>query len=547
MSEPAGVNTNLHAQCRFPARYKLLKRMLYEKSSSWPQVLCPDYLTFSHRGQIESISLIFATGYLSNPASYFGHPLIKFNLPASKMPSSLLDVSVNFGAVTPPDENGFVYAAKGLFGGYDATFSHRKFYYNNHAYGEVELRDMWEYRLNLNSDEVELFYSHIWELLGKKFPYFFFTENCASAAAAILEQITGEKVLPSYLPYALPYILFDGLAYAQRSNGEPLVRSISLIPSRQTRLIARYKDLSSDQKKSVQMISNGAPVSPILESLPPQTRAAPIETLLDYYSFLAVKDKNFEEKNEAFSKRRQELLVERLELPSSTPTEMNYNLNPPSKGPRPFLLRAGVINSSKFRTGGEFQLRTTYYDFLSLDFGRPKFSEVKTLDATFNYFDNSIWMRKLDLIAISTLNLSQTGLPDEGGWAWRFSTGVENLNLACKYCDLFKVEVGFGKGFLILDRQAIFVLVDVRAQTRTENSGTLASTPMLGALIDWFPSGLFKTELNFGYRAYLEKDDADATMIKIDNRLGLSRDWDLRISYEKHVDEWIRLSISWYL
>ena len=547
MGEAVGTNPNAHAQCRFPARRVWLKQALPEETRLWPNVTCPDFLAFSHQGQIESMSLLFATGYLSNPASYFGHPLIKFNLPPSQRPSSLLDVSVNFGAVTPPNENAFVYATKGLFGGYDATFSHRKFYYNNHAYGEIELRDMWEYRLNLTPDEVELMYSHIWEILGKKFPYYFFTENCASAVASILEDIVGVEMAPSYLPYALPYNLFDRLATTQKTDGQPLVRSISLIPSRQTRFTSNYNALDSDQKQIVGDIALGAKVSETLGKLVSDRRGPPIETLLDYYSFLSVKDKSDTSISSEFQNLRRELLMERLTLPVSENKNSHFDLQAPSEGTRPLLLRAGPIYSSRWNEGAEFQFRTTYYDFLALDFGRPKYSEVRTLDATITFLDNSIFLRKLDLIAVSTLNLSQTGLPGDGGWAWRFSTGLENLNLECQFCDLFKIEAGLGRGLLFSKRHAIFVLFDLRTQTRTGSSGSFAGTPTLGGLMDWFPSGIFKTEFNIGYRAFLEKSDENATMIKIENRLGLSRDWDLRASYEKHVDQWMRVSISWYL
>lgn len=127
MAGPVTDDPNLHAQCRFPARALWLKRVAPVMASQWPKVECPNYRTFSYSGDIESISLVFATGYLSNPASYFGHPLIKFNLSRAKIPTSLLDVSVNYGALTPDNENPFVYMARGLFGGYKATFSHRHF------------------------------------------------------------------------------------------------------------------------------------------------------------------------------------------------------------------------------------------------------------------------------------------------------------------------------------------------------------------------------------------------------------------------------------
>lgn len=548
MAAAVGTDANQHAQCRFPARLIWLKKMVPEVANTWPKVNCPDYLRFSHQGKIESISFLFATGYLSNPASYFGHPLIKFNLPTEKMPSSLLDVSVNFGAVTPANENSFVYAAKGLFGGYDATFTHRQFYYNNHAYGEIELRDMWEYRLNLKPEEVEYFYSHTWEVIGKKFPYYFLSQNCATAAARIFEDVVSVKAMPSYLPYSLPYTFFDHLADVKRPDGEPVVTSVKLIPSRQSRLIARYKQLDENQKNAVQKIAEGESVGESLKSLPLEKRALPVETLFDYYSFRSLLDRTTEQKDEVAANTKRELLLERLNLPASVGPELiNYNLQAPLVGPRPFLLRLGAVKSIEHGDGIELQFRAAYYDFLSLDFGRSKNSEVQVMDATFVSFDKAVWMRKLDLISVTTLNLSQTGLPGDGGLAWRFSTGFEKLNLACRDCDLFKIEAGFGKGLMILDRHTLFTMLDVRGQTPLAGIGQLAATPTIGGIINWFSSGSFKTEFSLGYRGYFETDKANTEVIKVDNRLGLSRDWDLRASYEKHVDEWYKLAVSLYL
>ena len=550
MAEPVGANPNLHAQCRFPARLDWLKKVANTEAASWTQIDCPDFQTFSYKGSIESISLVFATGYLANPASYFGHPLIKFNISRSKMASSLLDVSVNYGAMTPANENPFVYAAKGLFGGYDATFSHRHFHYNNHAYGEVELRDMWEYQVNLTPEEVRFFYAHTWELLGKRFPYYFFSENCASAAAHMIESATGLRIMPKLLPYAVPYTVFDRMMELKRADGTPLVLSVKLIPSRQTRLTSRYQQLDQAQRKVVENVVKNEKVSEDLTSLPEDKKMGVVETLFDYFSFRSLldrEDQDREKANPKFGAVKQQLLAERLKLPVSQGSEaLTSHLRPPHEGPRPFLTRLGAIQSTRFGSGTEFQFRTTYYDLLSLDFGRPKNSEVRTLDVTLDFVESAVWLRKADLISVSTLNMSQTGLPGDGGWAWNFTMGFESLHLACRDCTLFKVDAGYGKAFLIQDRQVFFVMMDARVQTPTAGSGQLAATPRAGALIDWLSSGVLKTELSIAYRAYIDRQDADGAIYRAETRLGFGRDWDFRAGYDKHFEEVSRLSVSRY-
>lgn len=542
MSAPATGDRNQHAQCRFPARALWLKQVAPLEANQWPKVECPNYAAFAYGGEIESISLVFATGYLSNPASYFGHPLIKFNLSRAKIPTSLLDVSVNYGALTPDNENPFVYMVRGLFGGYKATFSHRHFYYSNHTYGEIDLRDMWEYKLNLKPEEVQFFYAHTWELLGMKFPYYFFSENCASAAAEIVEDATGVALMPRFLPYAIPYTLFDNLMKKKRLDGEPLVTSVAMIPSRQTRLTDRFRELDPEQKKAVESVARTNHTTDQLSSLPPDRRVGAVETLFDYYSFRSAKSP---EKN--FAEVKRELLVSRLQLPPGVQSSVTQSsAKPPHAGPRPLLTRLGGVDSSKYGRGFEFQFRTSYYDLLSLDLGRPSNSEVRTLDVSLDFIDDDLWIRKVDLISVSTLNLSTTGLPGDGGWAWEFVTGFDSLNLGCRSCTLFKVEAGYGKAFLAFERQVFYVMVNARAHTEVEDSGYISATPRAGVLINWLPSGAIASEVSIGYRHQLERDQDNAAVIKAETRIGLSRLWDIRLTYDKHVEELSRVSGSFY-
>jgi hypothetical protein len=154
-------------------------------------------------GDIDSISLLYATGYLGNPASYYGHTLLKFNS-SHKLQSKLLDVSVNYGAIVPSGENPLSYIFKGMLGGYDGGFSHIEFYFHNHNYGELELRDIWEYELGFSNADVQLMVAHLWELMGKKNTYYFFRKNCAYRIAEILELAGDLKIIPDDRPWVFP-------------------------------------------------------------------------------------------------------------------------------------------------------------------------------------------------------------------------------------------------------------------------------------------------------------------------------------------------------
>ena len=101
MSEPLDGDPNAHAQCRFPGRYLWMRRQ--GLLADVGEIECPNFNAWIHGEATDSISIIFATGYLGNPASYYGHTLLKFNSSTARDSSKLLDVTVNYGAIIPPN------------------------------------------------------------------------------------------------------------------------------------------------------------------------------------------------------------------------------------------------------------------------------------------------------------------------------------------------------------------------------------------------------------------------------------------------------------
>lgn len=543
MRQPVGSEASSHARCRFPARLRWLQKVGAVEVAQLPPLDCADFRKFSANGEIESISLVFATGYLSNPASYFGHPLIKFNSPREKVQTHLLDTSVNYGAITPPTENPVVYAFKGLFGGYNATFTNRQFYYNNHAYGELELRDMWEYRLNLTREEVDDTVAQIWEYLGQFFPYYFFSDNCATAVAQIIGERTGSSLQSSYQPYGLPYTLFDRLMQARRDDGSPLVASVTLLPSRQTRLVARVRALEPEQRNVVRDVAEAGRITERYRSLSSQDRGPVIEALFDYYSYRSSSEKD----GAAFAETKRELLLDRLQLPpaKARPVEVP-ELRPPHEGQRPLLTRLSGFDSKTWGSGADFEFRTSYYDFLAPEFGLPANSSVRTLDTSLNFADSKIWVRRLELFGVETLNLSQTGLPGDGGRAWKFVMGFESQNLACNNCTIFKIEGALGQAYRLWPRQVLALMLDGRAQTKAQGSGALALAPRLSTWIEPLSSGFWKLGLSASYQDYVDDDTFGETLVRAESRWGLARTWDVRAYFEKNVDERGGLGLSLY-
>ena len=93
---------------------------------------------------------------------------------------NLLAPTFSYGASVDPEDGSISYLFKGLSGGYQGKYADQQFYNFHHEYGETELRDLWEYELNLSKEQQRRVIFHAWEMLvGKlKFSYYFLTDNC---------------------------------------------------------------------------------------------------------------------------------------------------------------------------------------------------------------------------------------------------------------------------------------------------------------------------------------------------------------------------------
>ena len=57
---------------------------------------------------------MYVTGYLKNPASFFGHTLIKFNTLKGTQQNNLLDSTLNYGADTNNDPDYLIHNEKAI-------------------------------------------------------------------------------------------------------------------------------------------------------------------------------------------------------------------------------------------------------------------------------------------------------------------------------------------------------------------------------------------------------------------------------------------------
>lgn len=540
---PAGDNPNQHAQCRFVARFNWLKKQLNLDAFPLPNVQCNQYKKWSLHGQIESLSLVFATGYLDNPASYYGHILLKFDTRRNIFANELQDQSLNFGANIPPQENSLMYVLRGIFGGYDANFSDDKFYRHNHNYGENELRDLWVYELALDRDEIQQLIDHSWELLGNTFTYYFLKENCAYRMAELLQLVIDVPLLPQDLPWSMPATVFDNLMHVEK-RGQPLVRNVRLIPSRQNRFYDKYFALTPPQQHWANTFARTGfdQEQADYQTLSTADKIAIIDCLFDYYEFRMV----LEEDDTALQQARHQLLMARAQLPAdkmATPHRA-LPISPPHLGPLPGLLRIGAVHSNTLENGLELQFRPAYYDNLGIDFGRLPDSQLTMFDLRVLYRNEKWTLRRLDFINVKTLNVSRTGMPGDGGRAWSLRIGLDNHDLSCDDCGVFRAIGGIGKATSLARNSVFYGMVEGLAQSQYHHSGTLGVNAQLGVWTTPRPG--WKTHLMFGTRHYINGTKHHTPQLHWENRFGNSRRWDIRLSYERLTENEISGSVSLY-
>jgi hypothetical protein len=253
---PPGTDKSIeHPICRYPARFRWLNEQLSFKTERLPRVTCAEYVKFKTELDARSITVIFSSYFLNNPASAFGHTFLRVNKATrgdEREGRELLDYGIDYSAVVDTT-NAALYAFKGLFGLFPGTFRRVPFFYKVREYNDYESRDLWEYDLNLSPRQVDLVVAHLWELGHTHFRYFYLSENCSYHILSVLEVADPKLELISRLGW--PVLPSDTVKVMVRNPG--LLRALHYRPSNRTQFKHRLQTLSADELSAVdQLLDN---------------------------------------------------------------------------------------------------------------------------------------------------------------------------------------------------------------------------------------------------------------------------------------------------
>ena len=431
------------AACVFPARKIWIEKI---SGTKLPSPTCERYARFLEILQPQSMTYVFSSYYLNNPASAFGHTFLRIN----KGPSSrdgeryeLFDYGVGYAALQV-SENPFVYSFLGVSGLMPGSFDINPYYYKVREYNDFESRDLWEYDLDFTPDEVTMMVAYIWELLNANFNYHYFSENCAYRILSIFEAVRPSLDLTSQLKSQV--MPADTVQTLFESQG--LIKSIHYRPSGRATFQARYKSLTSEEQKKIIQFANDESLENLKDNLSPEKQRPVLDTAIDYLDFKYPKEILRKEGHYSFKK---EILLARAEIGGISPSikiEPPWNEAPhDAQGSRRMGL--GLRQWDDDSKSYLFSFKFSLHDLLDPKLGYPPTAEITMGDFIFAYDEDD---KKLSLDRFTFYEVISLAPIDafNQGVSWRLKVAYERgyeSNCRQELCRWTELSGGSGSTF----------------------------------------------------------------------------------------------------
>ena len=363
------------ARCRWPARFRWLDEQL--GLSAAPQADCDAYRDWRRALAVTRVTLVFPSAYLNNPASMFGHTLLR--LDSDQQGGALLAHAVNFAAMTE-DEQGAVYAWKGLAGGYVGRFGLFPYYDKVREYGRIDNRDIWEYPLQLDEAQIERLLAHLWELRDVDFDYYFLRQNCAWQLLALLQVADPAWQLTDGFDYwAIPADTLQAM-HARTGVVEPAVYR----PALASLLQAAEARLPPAQVALVEALATSGTDPSGLASLPADEQAR-LLTLAHDLRYYRQRSRDRDAVTDHDSRQdpvRDQLLAMRSQLAVVSPSAGGDRPVPPAdplQGHDAARVMVGVAGAAEGHAL-QLRLRPAYHDLLDNPAGHTAQAQIEFLD-----------------------------------------------------------------------------------------------------------------------------------------------------------------------
>lgn len=507
--------SDTHPQCLYPGRYLILKNK-YQLASP---VNCPKFQLWQKEYGLKYISIFYAAQYLSNPASVFGHT---FFLLGSEKTNTFTQITFNYAAEISPDENAFNYAYKGLTGKFKGSFSLIPLYHRLHVYNDMENRDLWEYKLNLNSEELEFLASLLWELNEKvSLDYYFLDENCASLLLWII------KIVRPGIDVSVTHPLFFAPSEVPKILArEKLISEIKYHPSLRQRLNWKYSLMNDFQKNQYRLAKNQVtPIENIKDSLI-------LEIILDEVAI--EKSKMGEQIPNKVKNIERSALIQRSQLSYDLPILTPQAAKPeePHFAQDPMQIHMGWLRTQN-RSALNLKLRPAIHGILDREAGYIRNSAIEVFEIeTSHSLETLITLEKINFFTLTNYRPLEF---NEFPLSWSFDILLMR-NRFFETGNRYQAQTGFKAGWareLGSSQFTGYLMLggDLMAG-QIKPLGHLNIGPVLGLLIS---KGLFKSKTEVSSRTHTNGNTIpELLQFSHEFRYELNFKWSLFLSYFKY-------------
>ncbi|MBS0166661.1 MAG: DUF4105 domain-containing protein [Nitrospira sp.] len=515
------------AQCAFVARYHWLKEQLRFDPARLPPMACERFDRWYKDFEVQSISLIFPSAFLNNPASMFGHTLFRVDQAGQTEQTRILAYTINYAADVPPNA-GIAYPIRGIFGSYKGYFSTIPYYLKVQQYRDIENRDIWEYRLNLTENQIRRFLMHAWELGNAYFDYFFFKENCSYHILALLDYANPElHMTDEFIGWTVPA---DTIRLVVSKPG--LVSDITYRPSRSTvikrkreALSAEERDLANRMTQDIEELS-----SPAFTGLLPAKQAFLLDLASDYLRY-RIETANspkpeWKERNRVVLATRSQLRIpskDFLVRPFAKQPELGHKMHRVSIG-------GGWRNNDTFE---EATFRGGYHDLLDPEVGYTPDAQIELASITVRHYNRADQTRVERATLLNLLSLSPIDSVFHAP-SWKLNLGMNTIrHNECRLCSngIFSGGIGGAKELRLLNREVLFAFAEteVSVSKAYDEMHRIGGGGTVGILADM--TERWKIMATGSYLKFPLGDKSDDFRWYVGSRFTLVQNWAVRLEY----------------
>lgn len=465
--------------CRYPARYEFLKT--YFKNLDLSARDCTDLQDWKSKLNVKSLSLVYPNHSMGSSLAVFSHTFFKLNsrdLPAD----SNLNIAISYAAELDPSDSLPSLALKGFLGGYVGKFGNSYYYEELNRYSESEYRDIYEYELNLDDQEIDRLLNHIWEVKDIQFRYFFLRGNCSFYLLLLLD--IARPRLSLSLNYRFVTVPSESL---KTVYFEPdLVGRIAWLPSKKTRQDLAWQKLSAVQKNYVRQTIRMNQFDPItLNSLMSHEQQVQV---LDYLSLFLRDDK--QENQGIYNSIRESILATRSALGKlNEPAHGDHQATDSDSAELPHFSHgamAGYLGTGQLdgKNYAKLKYRFVLHSMLDPSSGYFKDTDLELAAIELKYFDQQKEMQfynsKLVFANITVLK------PDSLGALGSWQGSSQLINYGSDRWNL-KNNIAFGKSMRILRKSgSLFLMMntDFNLDSGYKRGHQAIVSPLIGANIE---------------------------------------------------------------